>query len=159
MLAEAAGINPPSDAFLVGMFSLLDALVDRPLSEILVELNLPAAIRAPLLGTSGPTGVSVVYEIALRYETGEWNALDALFKQIFLQGQAVAGLYVKAIAWSNEMFGLVGAEPPSPASPTRRAESEAAASNGLLAMHNALEQTRTLRADAPYLQNSPRSFK
>jgi c-di-GMP-related signal transduction protein len=165
MLADAAGIDPASDAFLVGMFSLLDALVDRPLSEILVELNLPAAICAPLLGTSGPTAVSVIYEIALRYETGEWTALDSLMKQVSLQGQAVADLYLKAIAWSDEMFGLVSAEPPSSAGPARsegsakRTEFEGTAASGLLAMHNALEQTRTVQSGYPHVQNGRRSFK
>ena len=147
MLAEAAGVNPPADAFLVGMFSLLDALVDRPLSEIVVELNLPAVIRAALLGTSGLTGVSIVYEIALRYEAGDWNTLDVLTKQMFLQGHVVANLYLQSIRWSNDMFSLVGAEPPDPAGAAKHPDSELKIPQGLLAMRSTLENARGASVD------------
>jgi len=115
MVAAAAGITPASDAFLVGMFSLLDALVHRPLSEVLVELNLPAAIRGPLLGTAGPTGVAAVYQIALRCEAGDWETLEELLKQLFLPAGKISELYIEAVNWANGMLSLVGPEPSTPA--------------------------------------------
>jgi c-di-GMP-related signal transduction protein len=138
-LAIAANVQPSGDAFLVGMFSLLDALVNRPLSEILLELNLPASIRAPLLGTSGPTGVATVYEIALRYEAGEWDALDALMKHLFLPAQSISDLYIESVTWANEMFNLVG-------------DSSTNASSGrsdLLAMQKAVAGSQKTAADLP----------
>ena len=111
MLAQEAAVTPPSDAFLVGMFSLLDALVDRPMAEILAELNLPSAIKAPLLGTSGPTGVSLIYQMALRYEEGEWDELETLAKQLFLPVHVTTALYLQAIRWSSQMLDLVVSEP------------------------------------------------
>ncbi len=130
-LALAAGINPASDAFLVGLFSLLDALVNRPLSEVLLELNLPASIRAPLLGTSGPTGVSTVYEIAIRYEAGEWDALDVLVQRLFLPAQSISDVYMESVVWANEMFSLVD-EP---------ATRSGGARNDLLAVQRAVDNS------------------
>lgn len=131
-LADAAGILPASDAFLVGMFSLLDALVNRPLSEILLELNLPASIRAPLLGTAGPTGVSTVYDIALRYEAGDWDALDTLMQRLFLPAGSISDVYMEAVVWANQMFSLVD----EPATKTSTTKSD------LVAVQKAIEQSQ-----------------
>ena len=153
MLADAAGIQPASEAFLVGMLSLLDAMLDRPLSEILVELNLPAAIRAPLLGTSGPNRVSEVYQIALRYEAGDWNALELLVKGMFPPGNTIAELYLRAIVWANDIFALVAAEPPViQGDQARHAGAEPMTTNGLLAMDRALANTEQALGNVPAVQ-------
>ncbi len=44
------------DAFLLGMFSLLDALIDCPLDEALREADLGPGITEALLGTGPGTG-------------------------------------------------------------------------------------------------------
>jgi EAL and modified HD-GYP domain-containing signal transduction protein len=113
MLAQEAAVTPLSDAFLVGMFSLLNALVDRPLPEVVAELNLPASICGPLLGlgTTGATSVSLIYQMAMRYEEGEWDQLEKLAKQLSLPPHVTTTLYLQAIQWSNQMLDLVGSEP------------------------------------------------
>lgn len=40
--------------FLVGLFSLLDLSMDRPLAELVAEAALPTTVRAALLGNPGP---------------------------------------------------------------------------------------------------------
>ena len=140
ILASAAKVTPASDAFLVGMFSLLDALVDRPLADVVVELNLPASIRAPLLGTAGPTAVAIIYQIALRYEAGDWDALDALLRQLLLPKELIADSYLQAITWCNEMFTLVGSEPNAEA--TKTPITEGPRSSELLAIRSALGASR-----------------
>lgn len=142
-LAATVGVNPASDAFLVGMFSLLDALVNRPLSEILIELNLPAEIRAPLLGTSGPTGVSTVYEIALRYETGDWDALETLMKRLLMPPASISDVYMESVLWANEMFNLVD-------EPSVKANSSSTRDD-LAAVQRAIEKSQP---SAPNLRSS-----
>ncbi len=130
-LASAAGLPEPANAFLVGMFSLLDALLNRPLPEILIELNLPNAISAPLTG-SGQGPLAGVFQTALAYEAGNWSALDGLVQSLKLQGSVVSSLYLQAINWSGEMFTLVGADS---ATPEVRPPS---GSNSLMSMQKAL---------------------
>jgi c-di-GMP-related signal transduction protein len=120
MLAQAIHLPNPSDAFLVGMFSLLDAFVHRPLPEILGEMSLSDSIKGPLLGSGTKGPIDLVYEAALRYEAGDWNALPPLAQSLGLVGVAIADLYISAIDWSNRTLNLLGIRPPRSADHTTR---------------------------------------
>ena len=68
------------DYFFTGLFSVMDAVLDRPLAEIVVELALAAEVRAALLGEPGELHDAL--EAAKAYERGQWtefkNAMDQL---------------------------------------------------------------------------------
>jgi c-di-GMP-related signal transduction protein len=110
MLATASSLPNPSDAFLVGMFSLLDAFVNRPLPEILREMSLPDSIREPLLDSAGPSTISQIYKTSLHYEAGEWSAIPVLARSLGLAKWAVVEAYMHAIDWSKAMLGLIGSD-------------------------------------------------
>lgn len=67
-----------SDLFLMGMFSLIDAILDQPLNQVLNDLPLSMEIKEALLGEKNP--YSRVYDLILNYEKGNWEqvATDAL---------------------------------------------------------------------------------
>ncbi|TAJ16147.1 MAG: HDOD domain-containing protein [Planctomycetota bacterium] len=60
-------------AFLVGLFSALDAILDQPIQEALKSLPLSEDVRAAILEHRGDLGT--VLEIALAFEQGNWEAL------------------------------------------------------------------------------------
>ncbi len=73
-LAELATGAPQDDAFLMGMFSLLDALIDVPIDEALRELDLGPGITEALLGTATvQNALTTIYQLARRYELGDWD--------------------------------------------------------------------------------------
>jgi len=123
LLADAAHSRPSSDAFLAGLFSLLDALVDRPLLEILPELSLPEHINRVLLGTALNSPLAAVYRTVLAYERGEWESLDALIQTLKIPHSLVSDFYLQAISWAREMLNLVGPDTsknaPAPAAARR----------------------------------------
>lgn len=84
-----------SQMFVVGLFSLLDSLLHRPMVDILDELSLVSAIRFALLDYEGELG-RILKEVVL-YEKGAWQELAAegFDEQLF------ARLYPDAIAWAN----------------------------------------------------------
>jgi c-di-GMP-related signal transduction protein len=143
MIAAAARLSEPSDAFLVGMFSLLDALVDRPLPEVLLELNLPTPISNALLNVGANTGIAAVFQTALAYEAGNWAALDGLVQQLALRGQVISDLYLEAIRWSGEMFNLVGPESSTRVGYSQQIRSGGVA-HGLLSMEKAIGTKQTV---------------
>ena len=52
LLADAAGLEPlAGDLFLLGLLSLLDAMLDKPLSQILAELPVEEEIKNALLAS------------------------------------------------------------------------------------------------------------
>ena len=136
-LASAAGILHSSDAFLVGMFSLLDALVDRPLADVISELSLPEGIAKPLLDQHDKSKVATVYRIALRYEAGEWEQVTSLVETIGLTSRLIPGIYFEAINWSNHTFGVLGAGSSGPSQNTVQ-QPRLPGSSDLLAMRKAL---------------------
>jgi EAL and modified HD-GYP domain-containing signal transduction protein len=68
-----------SDLFLMGLLSTVDALLDRPMAQIIAGLSLSADIRAALSGTGDVFGD--VYRTLLAYETGDWEQTSVIAKK------------------------------------------------------------------------------
>jgi c-di-GMP-related signal transduction protein len=105
-LCELVGRRRPAqtagaDAFFtVGVFSVMDALVDAPLEQVLAGLPLaPETLRA-LLEHEGPMGDALAAAIA--YERGDLATVRQR-----LPGVAVAELYLEAVHWADEASGAL----------------------------------------------------
>ena len=93
-----------ADLFLTGLFSLLDAMLDRPLAEILAEMRLTGAIAETLLGTSQPGHpMALVYRLVREYESGNWEAFTATADQLHVPVEIIPELYLNAVAWSDQI--------------------------------------------------------
>lgn len=87
--------------FAAGLFSALDALIDKPLSEILDKLPLSPELSDALLHHSGIAGQAL--NDVLNYEKGNWAALDNSSTSIETLSQA----YLDAINWAKELNSQV----------------------------------------------------
>lgn len=114
-LATAAGSSSPGDAFLMGMFSLLDALVHRPLPEALKELALPADMVGPLLGQESRSKNAASLTLAKSYEAGDWRGVDSCAGQLGVPQEKVAGIYFEAVEWVSKVLAASGSTPSLPA--------------------------------------------
>jgi EAL and modified HD-GYP domain-containing signal transduction protein len=73
-LVEIVDAVPAHTAYMVGLLSVLDALLDRPMEAIIAELELAADVSQALLGDAGrPLGA--VLACALDFERGNWDAV------------------------------------------------------------------------------------
>ena len=82
-------------AFAIGMFSLLDAMMDMPLESLLESMPLADEITDALLKGTGP--YSLILNNTLAYERGDWEAIDCPQ----LSASAIADLYLQALEWAN----------------------------------------------------------
>lgn len=104
-LAPLTGLLRRSeDLFLMGLFSMIDAILDRPLSEILLEIPIAEDIKKALLGEKNRLGE--VYQYALSYERGEWNKVTEQGLCLGIDEAKVARLYMNAVQWSSN-FSVV----------------------------------------------------
>ena len=105
LLAPWAGLAyRKSDLFLMGLFSLLDAMLDRPLQETLAELSLDSEITGALMGTAPPgQPLAEVYALVREYEAGQWEALAATADRVRAPRDIVPELYLNAVAWSEQI--------------------------------------------------------
>lgn len=89
-----------SDLFLVGLFSSLEALVGRPLPEILAEVAVPNEVREALLGT--PNRLSQAYDLVLAYERGDWPSVALLALALKIDPEQLPKMYEQTIRWVDE---------------------------------------------------------
>ena len=74
---ELAWPGPKEELFLLGLFSLLDAMTGRPMAEMIAELGLNGEVRGALLDAGNHPGVtSALLRLLTAYERGMWD--DAL---------------------------------------------------------------------------------
>jgi len=104
VLATKLGLPNPERYFLVGLFSVLDAVLDRPLKQILSMLSLSDEIREALLERKGQLGT--VLSCVQSYERREWEDAQA---SVQLVQQAVEASYLEALSWSSSMVGGLSA--------------------------------------------------
>jgi c-di-GMP-related signal transduction protein len=90
----------PSEQYLMGLLSLLDAILQMSMTAIVDSLSLEPAVREALLGAPNAKGVPLA--IARSYETGEWNpAVDA--KEIQeLGSERLNKMYFEAGRWAEK---------------------------------------------------------
>jgi c-di-GMP-related signal transduction protein len=101
-LAQLSGATQPGDAFMMGMFSLLDALVDWPLDEALREVDLGLGVTEALLGTAPEENVlAKLYRLTRRYELGDWSEVEELSQEIGVPAGAVGAAYVESALWAE----------------------------------------------------------
>ena len=107
LLAFQLGWSKRSDqAFLVGLFSLVDAMLDRPMADILRELPLDDDIAAALL--QGQNDLGRLYAMARHYEMAEWDEFSNLAKSLGIADKDVAELYRQSLGWAQGLFVLLG---------------------------------------------------
>jgi EAL and modified HD-GYP domain-containing signal transduction protein len=95
MAAELGQTERLSDYFLVGLFSLLDVILGRPLAEVLGELPLSREVNRALAAREGLMGRTL--EVATHYEKGDWDHLSRLANQIGLDENIIPRLYIQAV--------------------------------------------------------------
>jgi c-di-GMP-related signal transduction protein len=95
-LSEQMSISA-EHAFTVGLFSALDAFIDKPLEEILDDLPLSESLHKALLEKSGELGEMLA--MVLHYERGQW---DKVGHTIF-DSNTLRDAYLQSIRWAGNI--------------------------------------------------------
>jgi c-di-GMP-related signal transduction protein len=106
LIGPLAGLsNRQSDLFLIGMLSLLDAMLDRPLEELLTELRLAGDMEEALLSKGSPgNSLAIVYAMVRAYEAAEWDDVAECARVLRMPEGSLPELYRQSIAWAERMF-------------------------------------------------------
>ena len=90
-----------SDLFLLGLLSLIDAMLEMPMTEVLEKIPLDHATKAVLLGE--PSELGPVFQLMLAHESAEWEAAGELSARLHLDSEQVAADYWQAQQWAREV--------------------------------------------------------
>lgn len=96
---ELAGDGNRDRLFTLGLFSVVDALMDAPMEDVLASMPFPEEMRAALLAGTGANGE--LLETALSFERGDFAPpLDRF-----------GAAYIEAIAWATDAADELFAAP------------------------------------------------
>ena len=96
LLAEKMHPEIKHQMFIIGLFSVLDALMDQPMIELLDTVILSTSIKLALLDKSGPQGE--LYNYVLHYEHCDWDEFNTLAdkREDFILA------YLEAVHWDDQ---------------------------------------------------------
>ena len=99
LIARQVTPSVANSAFLTGLFSLLDAILDRPMEQLLVRLPFPDMIKEALMQEKNI--LYYILEIVKAYESGSWWGLEQAVVFINIKSALLPKLYLDALDWSN----------------------------------------------------------
>lgn len=92
----------PGQAFLTGMFSLLDSLLDQPLQEVLNAVPIDEEIKQALINRKGVLGALLAMVVA--YEQARWDEATRICKLLKLTEDQLGQTYDEATQWAQELL-------------------------------------------------------
>ncbi|MEO5700310.1 MAG: EAL domain-containing protein, partial [Casimicrobiaceae bacterium] len=89
-------------AFITGVLSLMDVLLEMPIADVLKELNLPESVEAALLDRQGDMGA--LLSLAEHLERDDAQAVGACLQRVgSLDRKELAGLQLSAFQWATQV--------------------------------------------------------
>ncbi len=100
LLAREVGMGArASDLFLLGALSLIDAMLNQPMDEVLFHLPLAEDLKSALTG--GTNALRPVFDVVDAHEHGDWSRCASLSRTLGLREETVQQHYRDAIVWAN----------------------------------------------------------
>ena len=96
--------------FLVGLFSLMDAVFKMPLHDIVASVALGDDAKAALLDRTGPYAKALAF--AESYEMGMFETATELATEMGIPVEKLPDMYTTALAWTAEALGAMAAPTP-----------------------------------------------
>lgn len=110
-----------SEAYVMGMFSTLNYLIDAPLAELLDQVPVSDEIKAALLRREGRCGK--LYELVLSYEAANWDRITELAGELGIPESMLTSIYFicmenvntlwEQLTSANQNAGVEEAAPPT----------------------------------------------
>jgi EAL and modified HD-GYP domain-containing signal transduction protein len=88
--------------FLMGVFSVLDAMLEMPMEDALNLVLVSDDIRAALVSHSGKFGD--IYRFIIDYESANWAAVSRMLILYDLTPEVIYDAYVESLCWYRDML-------------------------------------------------------
>ncbi|WP_199524211.1 EAL and HDOD domain-containing protein [Pseudoalteromonas sp. bablab_jr011] len=93
-------------AFLTGMMSLMDAILDEEMSSVMNKLPLANDIKVALLKDEGL--LASYLRLVKQYEQANWQNANEIQQALGLKPEEVPDAYHDAVNWANEQMAVFG---------------------------------------------------
>lgn len=94
--------NPPT-SFLLGLFSMLDALLDQTMENLVGKLPVGEELRDALCRKNIDSTMGLQMRACFAFEEANWDEIDYIALQFELTGERLYTLYYEAMHWAQNM--------------------------------------------------------
>lgn len=101
LLARELAETDTAELFLVGLCSLLDAMLGRPMADALEHLPLSPAAKRTLLGEPGR--MRAVLDAIVAQELGAWTDVDTSAAAAGITQASLTKAYIGALRWARDL--------------------------------------------------------
>ena len=91
-----------TDAYLMGMFSTLEYMIDATIEEILIDIPIVQEVKDALISKEGKAGR--LYELILLYERAEWSEIKPIAEELGIKTNEMAQMYMECVDEVNDIW-------------------------------------------------------
>ena len=104
LIGKDAYYPDTSELFLAGLFTHIDAMLDREMEKIMDDLPLSEDIKFALI--KGEGDIADFLQLVSSYETGDWKRCSLLMNKIGIAEDKLPQYYIEAIGWADAFSKL-----------------------------------------------------
>ncbi len=101
LLGNHSGNGEPSELFTLGLFSLIDAIMDDSMENLMSQIPLSSNIKEALI--SGTGDLSGYLSLVESYERGYWGEIEEAANIIGIDQGDLPRQYMKSLSWADSM--------------------------------------------------------
>lgn len=91
-----------SEAYMMGMFSTLDYMVDAPIEEILAEIPVSEQIKKGIINKEGISGK--IFNMVICYEKADWKRCKEISQELNLSVSSLSQIYINCVEEVNSIW-------------------------------------------------------
>ena len=92
----------PSEAYLLGMFSTLEYLIDAPMEEILADIPMVDELRNALIKHEGNGGK--LLDLVISYEKADWKHITQYAEELGIPSNKLTNIYFNCMEEVNSIW-------------------------------------------------------
>jgi EAL and modified HD-GYP domain-containing signal transduction protein len=105
LMAQVKGDGlDPSELFTMGLFSLIDAILDDTMENLLSKLPLTDEIKKALLEKDGK--LYHYLELTIAYQTADWDKVSKIAKEIRIDESKLPEYFSEAVGWADGLTSI-----------------------------------------------------
>jgi len=101
---QSPGPEKPNELFMLGLFSLLHAMLDTPIAEVLKKIPISDDIKKALIDQKGP--LSIFLEIVIAYERGNSYVCFQALEAIDVPKEKIYDIYLSSLGFADLFVSL-----------------------------------------------------
>lgn len=90
-----------SEAFFTGIFSLIDVILNRKMSDIMAELPLTDTVKEALAGETN--AMKELLDVVTDYEQADWAQFTSRYEPDMIEQEELMNAYISSLEWAESL--------------------------------------------------------